>query len=152
MTLLFDGPTERGELLIVGLKAGESIGNDTFPKRPFICGVVLNDPKWPATAMSTLIYGLMERGAVYLAFWGLRCEEAHDIADHMREPFTPTGTDDVVMTTWHTDESLVDYLWYLAFAACPTPGYYTDDRRYLILEVGRGKPDIVSAVREVFVS
>jgi hypothetical protein len=153
VTLLFDGTTERGELVIAGLKCGESIGNAAVPKKPFVCGVMLTDPSWTANAMSSLTYGLMGRGAVYLAFWGVRCEEAHDIADRVREQFTPADSDDVVITTWHSDESLVDYLWFVAFVACPTPGYCKEGMGYLMVDVGEGgKPDMVSAVREVFVS
>jgi hypothetical protein len=82
---------------------------------------MLNDPSWTANAMSSLIYGLMGRGAVYLAFWGVRCEEAHDIADRVREQFTPADSDDVVITTWHSDESLVDYLWFVALSLVQHP-------------------------------
>ena len=152
MTLLFEGPTERGELVVVGLRTGDAIGSVTLPERPFICGVMLNDPKWPVTWLEDLIRGLIDRGAVYLAFWGFRCEEAHDIADHVREPLTPLEGDDVVMTTWHRAESLIDYLWFVAFLTCPTPGYVTDENRYLILDIGQDpRHAVLSAVREVFV-
>lgn len=58
----------------------------------------------------------------------------------------------MIMTTWHDSESLVDYLWYVAFLAWPTEGYFTQTLRHLILDIGeKVRPDLVSAVREVFV-
>jgi hypothetical protein len=98
---------------------------------------VLNDPNWPVTWLAALLRSLIARGAVYLVFWGERCEEAHDIADRVRDPL-PADGDDVVMTTWHTRESLIDYLWFVAFVTCPTSGYVSDENRYLILDIGRG--------------
>ena len=129
-----------------------------LPEGPFICGVVLNDARWSVTWLGTLIRILIERGAVYLCFWGLRCEEAHDIADREREPFTPAEGDDVVMTTWHSGESLIDYLWYFAFLTCPTPGYVTsdyltDNYRYLLVDIEESEsPALLKAVREIFAS
>lgn len=154
MALLFEGHTKHGDLVVVELKPGGADEKLTLPERPFICGVILRDPSWSVkTWLSALVRNLIEEGAVYLAFWGLRCEEAHDIADHEREPFTPAEGEDVVMTTWHESELLVDFLWYLAFLACPTPGFYTDARRYLILDIVReAEPDLVGAIREIFIS
>jgi hypothetical protein len=152
MALLFEGATERGELLVVGLRPGESGAKVDVPNRPFICGVMLNDPSWPVTWLAALLRSLIARGAVYLAFWGERCEEAHDIADRVREPLTPADGDDVVMTTWHTRESLMDYLWFVAVVTCPTPGHVSDENRYLILDIGADSDSgVVSVVREVFI-
>jgi hypothetical protein len=109
-------------------------------------------PEWSVTWIGAFIQSLLEGGAVYLAFWGFRCEEAHDVADRMREPFTPHEGDDVVMTTWHSAESLTDFLRFVAFLTCPTPGYVTEENRYVIVDVGQDRgPAILSAVREVFV-
>lgn len=94
MTVFFDGPTERGRLVTIGMNTGESLESVVVPERPFVCGVILSTPRWSSAWLSDLVRRLIERGAVYFAFWGHRCEEAHDIADSVREPFTPAEGDD----------------------------------------------------------
>lgn len=153
MTLLFDGPTQRGDLIVIELRTGEPIADSDLAKKPVVCGFLLKDPGWSADWLRAVIRNLIENGAGYLSFWGVRCEEAHDIADCEREPFTPAGGEDVVMTTWHDDESLIDFLWYLAFLACPTEGFYNEPLRYLVVTVvQKSEPQIMGPVSEMFVS
>jgi hypothetical protein len=149
---LFRGQTGQGDLTIVHLTTGEAVSKNLLPQAPFLCGVTLSDPHWSAGWLTAVIRDLIENGAAYLAFYGPRCEEAHDIADHVRDVVSPNEGDDVVMTTWHESESLVDYLWFLAFVAFPTDGYASASSRYCVLDIGRAtNPALVSAVREVFV-
>jgi hypothetical protein len=56
------------------------------------------------------------------------------------------------MTTWHDGDSLVDYLWFVGFAALPSEGYLgTAPISYLTVEIGESATgDLLSAVREVF--
>ena len=113
----------------------------------------MSDSGWSEAWLTNVIRDLIENGAAYLAFHGSRCEVAHDIADRVRDIVMPDESDDVVMTTWHEDESLVDYLWLLAFAAFPTAGFSAASDRYFVLDICRAiNPGFLSAVREVFVS
>ncbi|NDJ78464.1 MAG: hypothetical protein GYB65_19620, partial [Chloroflexi bacterium] len=68
---------------------------------------------------------LLDQGVVYLCAWGPDCERVHDIADERIvwreleiEPKPP-----VIMTTWHTDDTLDDMLWFLLNVADPDPAY-----------------------------
>jgi len=150
---LFEGHTSQGDLAVVHLMAGEAVSNTLLPQAPFLCGVALSDPCWSVPWLTSVIRDLIENGAVYLVFFGPRCEEAHDIADRIRDIVMPDATDDVVMTTWHEGESLVDYLWFLAFTAVPTGGFSAASDRYCVLDIGQAiNPGFLSAVREVFVS
>jgi hypothetical protein len=149
---LFQGRTHRGDLTVLYLMTGEAVSKASLPLAPFLCGVRLSDPGWSEAWLTSVIRDLIEGGAVYLAFHGPRCEEAHDIADRVRDIVMPNESNDVVMTTWHEGESLVDYLWDLAYSAIPSPGFNAAADRYCVLDVGKAiNPTFVSAVREVFV-
>lgn len=64
---------------------------------------------------------LLDKGLGYLCSWGLDCERVHDIFDQAAIKVNETFTgDDVVMTTWHSDESFEETLWFFAHAAFPT--------------------------------
>lgn len=152
MIELFRGQSRQGDLTVVHLATGGEVSKDLLPGAPFLCGVTLSDSSWTVGWLTTVIRDLVENGAAYLAFHGSRCEEAHDIADRVRDLVNPSEGGDVVMTTWHESESLVDYLWFLAFAAIPTEGYASPSPRYCVLDIGRvANRAFVSAVREVFV-
>ncbi len=103
--------------------------------------------------MRELLEDLIRRGVVYFAFYGPRCEEAHDLADAVRDERLISTDKKVVMTTWHDGESLVDYLWFVGFVAFPSEGYYSETApvSYLIVEIVETPTgDLLSAVREVF--
>lgn len=63
-------------------------------------------------------------GLAYLCAWGPDCERVHDIFDE--EDLArglERGTHDVIMTTWHNDESLEEALWFFVHSASPADGY-----------------------------
>jgi hypothetical protein len=69
-------------------------------------------------ALGKTAKSLLERGCVYFCAWGPDCERVHDQFDLQRMPKEPKGM--VVMTTWHSKESLSNALWF--FASCAEPG------------------------------
>ena len=74
--------------------------------------------------MRKLIEDLIRHGVVYFAFYGPRCEEAHDLADAVRDEWLISTDKKVVMTA---------------------------PISYLIVEIGESATgDLLSAVREVF--
>ena len=60
-------------------------------------------------AISKLAKSLLDRGLVHLDAWGREFERVHDLFDLQRDPSETDET--VVMTSWHTDESLEESLW-----------------------------------------
>ena len=64
---------------------------------------------------------LLDRGMVYLCAWGPDCERVHDQFDLLRDPKEPEGQ--VVMTTWHSNESLPEALWFFANCAWPDEAF-----------------------------
>jgi hypothetical protein len=64
---------------------------------------------------------ILDRGMVYLCAWGPDCERLHDQFDVERVQNEPSGR--VVMTTWHSKESLSEALWFFANCAEPAEGF-----------------------------
>lgn len=146
----FKGMVSLGELIVATLPADAAVDESMLPEYPFLCAIVLMR-EWDAKWLRTVLYTLLVKGAVYFVFHGVRCEEAHDLADSVRDIFYLPGGEDVVMTTWHHSQPLVDTLWYLAYSAIPTEGYCSDQKRYVVLEIADAdKSSILDPVREVF--
>jgi hypothetical protein len=69
--------------------------------------------------------GLLSKGLAYLCAWGPDCERVHDLFDQAAiEINEKLSADDVVMTTWHSGESLEEALWFFAHAAFPTKFFW----------------------------
>ena len=76
---------------------------------------------------------LLERGLAYFCVWGPDCERVHDLLDLERMPEEPRNR--VVMTTWHSEESLSEGLCYFANCAEPTEGFAADCRDWIAVSV-----------------
>jgi hypothetical protein len=74
---------------------------------------------------------LLEQGIAYLCVWGPDCERVHDLFDLERMPDEPKGR--VVMTTWHSKESLSEALWFFANCAEPDDGFEADCTDWIAL-------------------
>jgi hypothetical protein len=68
---------------------------------------------------------LVAKGLVYLVAWGPDCERVHNLFDTIDAEENPE-TDTVIMTTWHSEESLEEALWFALFSAWPAPPYDQD--------------------------
>jgi hypothetical protein len=64
---------------------------------------------------------LLERGIAYFCVWGPDCERVHDQFDLERMPNESKGQ--IVMTTWHSKESLSEALWFFANCVVPDKGF-----------------------------
>ncbi|TKB92852.1 MAG: hypothetical protein E8D41_08780 [Nitrospira sp.] len=77
--------------------------------RPMSVGEISNMANWA-----------LDQGAVYVCAWGPDCERVHDIIDEVLVDRDPGETDeDVIMTTWHDDETLEEALWFAVNSAYP---------------------------------
>jgi hypothetical protein len=79
---------------------------------------------------------LLKRGLAYLCAWGPDCELVHDIFDE-EDVARDLGRDthDVIMTTWHKDESLEEALWFFVHSAFPADGYVRDCTDWVIAPI-----------------
>jgi hypothetical protein len=70
---------------------------------------------------------LVRAGLSYIVAWGPDCERVHDLfddADIVENPESNTpGTDTVIMSTWHPNESLEEALWFALYSAYPAISY-----------------------------
>jgi hypothetical protein len=92
--------------------------------------------------LSQFVVEALQRGMVYCCLWGKGCERFHDIVDDVvvedelndRRYVGPTSGD-VIMTTWHSDESLEEALEFFT-TALPTQGFLADSDYWLVACVG----------------
>ena len=86
----------------------------------------------------------LERGMVYFCGWGPDCGRFHDIVDEVTvedetsgsDRFTPPTPNDVVMTTWHDDETLEEALAFFATCAFPSDSYAEHSSYRVVICVG----------------
>jgi hypothetical protein len=126
----------------------ELVGPDDVPSRVnlkakyFGAFIAWDARSQPANVIVSLLAPLIEAGCRYFVCWGPDCERVHDIADEC-DPFN--GTNAVIMTTWHTDETLEDALWFFLNNAFPDPAFEDDFHSSLAITIG--SPSWASAVR-----
>ncbi len=81
---------------------------------------------WDATGIGGSVVGevaerLIKAGCAYAICWGPDCERVHDIFDEVDSLSQPDGP--VLMTTWHSDEPLVDAIWFTLFCTWPDDAF-----------------------------
>jgi hypothetical protein len=87
--------------------------------------IVCDSDQFSVDEISNFAKALLEKGAVYLCFWGKGCERFHDMVDEVEVEMETLGKscparhDGTLMTTWHNDESLDQALWFLLSCAWP---------------------------------
>lgn len=84
---------------------------------------------------------LIESGLIYLCAWGEECEKIHDIFDEENvimeiNQEIETDNDNVIMTTWHQDESLKEALYFFLMDTSPTEKYYSECKTSLVVIIG----------------
>jgi hypothetical protein len=84
-------------------------------------------------ALRKTAQSLLDRGIAYLCVWGPDCERVHDQFDLERMPDEPKGR--MVMTTWHSKESLSEALWFFANCVEPDVGFEADCTDWVAVSV-----------------
>ena len=87
--------------------------------------------------MGELAEKLMQKGLAYLCAWGPDCERVHDNFDEMavlRD--LEQKNENVIMTTWHSDESLEESLWFFVNCAFPTQAYEQSCKEWIVAPIG----------------
>ena len=97
----------------------------------------------------------MSAGMVYCCTWGPECERVHDIIDEVRiqdelgpRQFAGPNANDVIMTTWHDDESLADAIDFFLICTCPSDGLAEGSDSWLAISVANSgwKDEIEAAL------
>ncbi len=99
----------------------------------------------PQQELSGIATGLVQRGLAYACCWGDDCERLHDSIDRASvDKIEAAGGDysNVVMTTWHSKESLRKALWFFEYAAEPAEAYFTGCLDYVIATVPKFEGEV----------
>jgi len=101
-----------------------------LPGKRFRLFVAADTRHCTTAEISEFANAAFSRGMVYFCAWGPGCERFHDIVDEVgaaddlaERKFAPPGPHDVVMTTWHSKETLEEALDFFVTCAVPTDGY-----------------------------
>ena len=115
-----------------------------IPSKRFRLFVAANISNVSKDVVSAFSLSALNHGMVYFCSWGPDCERFHDIVDDVvleddlgERKFAGPNQDDVIMTTWHTNESLEDALDFFATLAMPTDGFTQDSDFRLVVCVGQ---------------
>ena len=76
-------------------------------------------------------------GAVYVCAWGPDCERVHDAFDHMRvELDLEHDQAQTRLTTWHSEESSEEALWFWMNTVRPADAFEPSCRTWVAVSVG----------------
>jgi hypothetical protein len=79
---------------------------------------------------------LLSQGLACLCAWGPDCERVHDLFDvAAREINSELSDDDVIMTSWHSGESLEEALWFFVHAAFVTGKFEKTCKDWIIAPI-----------------
>ena len=104
-----------------------------IPSRRFRLLVAGDSSDATVDEISKFATAALSRGMVYLVAWGPGCERLHDVFDQVKiedelgaRKFVGPNPNDVIMTTWHDEETLTQALDFLATCAVPSDGFTPD--------------------------
>jgi hypothetical protein len=125
------------ELFSLSLPDFQSLPDSiSMPSRHFIAFLAADAADMDAAVVAEFSRRLIQAGCVYFCVWGAGCERVHDIFDEECLFVEP-----VIMTTWHTDDSLDEALWFFTTNAHPDDGYWDTTKSSLAISVGRADWD-----------
>jgi len=132
--VLSEKPLDK-QLYICACNSISEVANKITPtSRCFGLLLAMDARQIDSRKISDLADKILGAGLVYLCAWGPDCERVHDLFDerYLTRELGPgpwidqketSKWDDVVMTTWHDDESLEEALWFFVHSAVPTASY-----------------------------
>ncbi len=103
-----------------------------LPSNHFVAFLAADATGVETAVLVEFVRKLLNAGCVYFCVWGPGCERLHDIFDEVCFEVEP-----VIMTTWHSDESLDEALWFFVWNAHPDDGYVETTKSALAISVSR---------------
>src|SRR5204863_7572025 len=94
--------------------------------RHFVLFLAWDSSDTPDETILKLARSLIPRGLVYIVAWGPDCERVHDLFDDVDVESNLDSTDTadtVIMSTWHTNDSLAEALRFSLHSAYPAEAY-----------------------------
>lgn len=105
--------------------------------RHFGIFIALDATKMPDRQVSVVAAELVGKGMAYSCIWGPDCERVHDSFDQAIVAANSDETDkNVILTTWHSNESLREALWFFVNCAFPAADYQETCTDSIAVSVG----------------
>ena len=124
------------QILRIFLPAMEASLLQEIPNAYFCVFVLCDSNNLDVDTIFEFAENLLSRAAVYFSFWGKDCERVHDIFDEAISIQYPSETEHSVrMTTWHSDESIDEALWFFLNVAFPAHDYSNNCNAELIIVI-----------------
>ncbi len=102
----------------------------------FVCLLACDATQRNDDQLHTLANWLLSLGVAYLCTWGPDCERVHDVFDLMAvERSIQQEREYTIKTTWHSDKSLDQALWYALEVAYPDELYAPSCHATLVVSV-----------------
>ena len=119
-----DAATGR-QLLLYHASSLNTVSDSLDPDcRHFVAMLVCDGRNLSADNIAKVARNLIDSGCAYFCCWGDDCERVHDIFD---EEWVGDGfnshSDDTILTTWHADDTLEQFIEFSLLHTQPTPGY-----------------------------
>ena len=144
-----DNQTNR-KLILYSLDAADDLP-EAFGDcgRYFVAMLVWDANNASDTDITVLSRKLIDAGCVYLCCWGSDCERVHDLFDSEWEANGfESESDDTIITTWHTDDTLDEFIYFSLLHTKPTNRYQRDCSAIVALVVNGA--DCVARIQTVF--
>lgn len=135
----FDDVMNR-QLFTLELSAPSEITTVDVGSPHFCCMIAWDASQGTVEEVSALIDPLIKAGCVYFVCWGPSCEWVHDVIDE-----SVVDVEDLIVTTWHSQESLEEALWY--FLNVTWPGEEFEETCKASVGVTIGSTDWASEVK-----
>jgi len=115
----------------------ESLGNEVSPSDAhFALFVAMNAQGVADNEVLRGAQQLFSKGLACLCAWGPDCERIHDLFDvAARDINSKLSGDDVIMTTWHSRESLEEALWFFVHTAFVTEKFEKTCKDWIIAPI-----------------
>jgi hypothetical protein len=90
----------------------------------FVLFLAVNGREVDTETIYSVSQKLLDKGMVYACVWGPDCESVHDSIDQTRFRRKPEETDsNVIVTTWHAEESIGEAVCFFLNCAWPADDY-----------------------------
>jgi hypothetical protein len=126
------------QIFFLPLSSLESLPlNLRLPTPHFVLFLACNASKITTDSIYDFAQKIVEMGAVYVCSWGKDCELTHEIFDEFLELREAEEVKQLphIMTTWHTNDSLDEALWFALNVAYPDSEFAESCGSTLIVSV-----------------
>lgn len=124
------------DLLLLSLPDFHSMPDSmALSGRYFIAFLAADATSIGVDALEGFCRKLLRAGCIYFCAWGPDCERVHDIFDECVSDEC-ANEDVLIMTTWHSEETLDSALWYSIYVAFPDDNHWDETKNLVAISVG----------------